>query len=52
MKISTKNIKEALKKYEINTLKHQINAANIKTTLNKGVRMIASVQSHRVALHM
>ena len=43
MKTTTKNIKWALKTYDTNTVKHQIDVAKNLTTLNKGMRMIALV---------
>ena len=36
-----------IQKCDINTLKHQINVAKHITTLNKGMGMIALVQSRR-----
>ena len=39
-------------KYDINTLKHQLNVAEHITTLNKGMDMIALVQSRRDTLHI
>ena len=40
------------KKHDINTLKHQIDAAKHITTLNKGMGMIALVQSRRGTTHI
>ena len=39
-------------KYDINTLKHQINVAKHITTLNKGMGMIALVQFCRGTVHV
>ena len=39
-------------KDDINTLEYQINVAKHITTLNKGIRMIALVQSHRGTAHV
>ena len=39
-------------KYDINPLKHQINVAKHITTLNKGMGMIALVQSRRGTVHI
>ena len=39
-------------KYDISTLKHQINVAKHITTLNKGMGMIALVQSRRIIVHI
>ena len=39
-------------KYDISTLKHQIKVAKHITTLNKGMGMIALVESHRNTVHM
>ena len=51
MKTTTKNIKWSLKKYDISTLKHHINIAKHIRTLNKGMGMIALVQSRRGTAH-
>ena len=40
------------KKHDINTLKHQIDAAKHITTLNKGMGMIALVQFRRGTAHV
>ena len=39
-------------KYDISTLKHQINVVKHITTLNKGMGMIALVQSRRDIAHI
>ena len=39
-------------KYDISTLKHQMNIAKHITTLNKAMGMIASVQSRLGTLHI
>ena len=39
-------------KHDINTLKHYINVAKQITTLNKGMGMIALVQSRRGIAHI
>ena len=41
-----------IRNYDINSLKHQINVAKHITTLNKGMGMIALVQSRRIIVHI
>ena len=52
MRSTNQNNQIGTQKYEINTLNHQINVAKHITTLNKGMGMIAMVQSRRGTAHV
>ena len=52
MKTTTKNIKWALRNMISTPLKIKIDAAKHITTFNKGMGMIALVQSHRGTAHV
>ena len=52
MKNNNQKHQMGTQKYDISTLKHQINFAKHITTLNKGMGMIALVQSRCGTVHI